>query len=89
MVKGLWLTITDATLIVTRCKYTIKNDYLTLFLVTNSFCFISFLLISFNMQANVAFYHKKGAASRDAAPPKYQNNVSNTNYYNSFVKHPI
>ena len=41
------------------------------------------------MQANVAFYHKKGAASRDAAPSKYQNNVSNTNYYNSFVKHPV
>ena len=89
MVKGLWLTITDATLIVTRCKYTIKIYYLTLFLVTNYFLFISFLLISFNIQADVAFCHKKGAASRDAAPSKYQNNVSNTNYYNSFVKHPI
>ena len=89
VVKGLWLTITHVTLIVTWCKYTTKNDYLTLFLVTNSFCFISFLLICFNMWVNVAFSTKKGAASRDAAPSKYQNNVSNTNYYNSFVKHPI
>jgi hypothetical protein len=32
---------------------------------------------------------KKSAASRDAAPSKYQNNVSNTNYYNSFVKHSV
>ena len=89
VVKGLWLTITHVTLIVTWCKYTTKNDYLTLFLVTNSFCFISFLLICFNMWVNVAFSTKKSAASRDAAPSKYQNNVSNTNYYNSFVKHPI
>ena len=89
LVKGLWLTITDATFVVTRCKYTIKIHFLTLFLVTNSFCFISFLLICFNMWVNVAFSTKKSAASRDAAPSKYQNNVSNTNYYNSFVKHPI
>ena len=41
------------------------------------------------MWVNVAFSTKKGAASRDAAPSKYQNNVSNTNYYNSFVKHPF
>ena len=34
------------------------------------------------MWVNVAFSTKKGAASRDAAPSKYQNNVSNTNYYN-------
>ena len=81
MVKGLWLTITDATFVVTRCKYTIKIHFLTLFLVTNSFCFISFLLICFNMWVNVAFGTKKSAASRDAAPSKYQNNVSNTNYY--------
>ena len=59
VVKGLWLTITHVTLIVTWCKYTTKNDYLTLFLVTNSFCFISFLLICFNMWVNVAFSTKK------------------------------
>ena len=59
MVKGLWLTITDATSVVTRCKYTIKIHFLTLFLVTNSFCFISFLLICFNMWVNVAFSTKK------------------------------
>ena len=41
------------------------------------------------MWVNVAFSTKKGAASRDAAPSKYQNNVSNTNYYISFLKHPI
>lgn len=59
VVKGLWLTITDATFVVTRCKYTIKIHFLTLFLVTNSFCFISFLLICFNMWVNVAFSTKK------------------------------
>ena len=41
------------------------------------------------MWVNVAFSTKKGAASRDAAPSKYQNNVSNTNYYNSFVKRHV
>ena len=35
------------------------------------------------------FVYKKVPHRHDAAPSKYQNNVSNTNYYNSFVKHPI
>ncbi len=54
---------------------------LTLLYVTNTFLFISFLLICGNKAGIWAIWIKKMPRHRDAAPSKYQNNVSNTNYY--------
>ena len=54
---------------------------LTLSHVTNTFHFISsmFFLLCFAEKWDVDT--KKVPHHRDAAPSKYQNNVSNTNYY--------
>ena len=54
---------------------------LTLSRVTNTFQFISSMFFCYVFAEKRAVDTKKVPRHRDAAPSKYQNNVSNTNYY--------